>query len=331
MSLLGSTTFSSFRSGRLARLRPLRHAMLGLAVVAGVACSDDDNGGPAAPAPVDIELGQTSVTLILGISESAQLAVGVTGASDQAVTYTVANPAVATVSATGAVQALTEGSTFVTIRPAADPTRERSVVLNVVATIITTSPANGFSWLGGPSRTLTATVRNNPNTAVTWSSSNEAVATVSATGVVTPVAVGTTQIRAVSQGDPSKQAVTVFTVDAAPIADITLLSSGVAATDVGASAGQQVRFRIEVPQGASNLQVAVAGANGDLDLFVQAASVPAVSYSQTPGAPTRCAAYTVTGNESCSIANPQSRVYYILLDAYETFSGATVTATVTGG
>jgi hypothetical protein len=305
----------------------LRSSLLILALAMG-ACSSDD-AAPTAPDPVDLDLGQTSLTIVRGVgAQTRQLAPTVTGSSNQAVTYEIGDARIATVSSTGLITAVGDGSTFVTVRSAADPSKNRSVVVNVVSTIVTVSPAAAFSWVGGPTRTVAATVQNNPNTAVTWTSSNPAVATVSATGVVTPVSAGTTTITAASQGDPTKQAATTFTVDPAAITTATLLTSGTPVTGLGAAAGVDRYFRIVVPTGATSLTVTLSGATSDIDLFVTAAALPTVSYAATPGAPTRCFAATASGNETCTIANPQSRIYYILIDAYEAYSNVTITATI---
>src|SRR5262249_34315340 len=62
------------------------------------------------------------------------------------------------------------------------------------------------------SRTLMATVTGNANAAVTWSSSDSYIATVSATGVVTSVSGGQVTITATSVGDPSLTASATVTV-----------------------------------------------------------------------------------------------------------------------
>lgn len=68
----------------------------------------------------------------------------------------------------------------------------------------------------GDTQQMTATVYNTANTAVTWTSSNTDVATVSATGLVTVDALATvgetTVIRATSVADPTKSAYTIVTV-----------------------------------------------------------------------------------------------------------------------
>ena len=67
---------------------------------------------------------------------------------------------------------------------------------------------SALSLTAGGTATLTATVypTNASNRAVTWFSSNTAVATVSASGVVTAVAAGMATITAAAAADPSKQA-----------------------------------------------------------------------------------------------------------------------------
>ncbi len=78
----------------------------------------------------------------------------------------------------------------------------------------------------GASATLTATVvpTDADNTNVKWSSSNEAVATVSASGKVTAKADGKATITAQSEGDPTKTATCEVTVTAGPpVPDTKLL------------------------------------------------------------------------------------------------------------
>jgi len=314
-------------------------AALSLVVFAG-ACSDDDDD-PVAPEPVTMELSQTSVTLVRTAGQpdpTETITVTVGGTSNTGVTWSAFRPDIATISPAGVITGLKEGQTFFTATSDADPTVNRSVVVNIVSTIVTTSPATSFTWVGGPTRTVTANVQNNTNTAVTWTSSNNAVATVSATGVVTPVAAGTATITATSVADPTKSGGSTMTVDAAPLATtaggvtITALTSGTGVTGQASATGVPRYYRIAVPAGATNLTVATTGASSDIDLLVQAATppgIPATNADYTSNLPVKCVAATASGNETCSIPNPQSRIYYILIDAFEAYSGVTITATVT--
>jgi uncharacterized protein YjdB len=74
----------------------------------------------------------------------------------------------------------------------------------------------------GQTATLSAAVSGAANQNVTWRSGNTAVANVSAAGVVTPVAPGTTGIIAISQADTTARAVASVTVNPAPVVPVTL-------------------------------------------------------------------------------------------------------------
>ena len=320
------TTTSLGRVGRTATSL----AALSLLLFVGTACSDDDDD-PVAPDAVTMELSHTSVTLVrtAGQPDPTQaITVDLQGTTNTGVTWTSFRPDIATISPAGVITGLKEGQTFFTATSDADPTVNRSVVVNVVATIVTNSPSASWSWLGGPTRTITATVTNNTNTNVTWSSSNPAVATVSGTGVVTPLTTGTTNIVATSVGDATKTGTTAFTVDAAPLADAVALTSGTAVTGLAGAAGSAAYYRIVVPPGATGLTVTTTG-GGDLDLFVRAGVRPTASGTTTAGE--RCFSAGASSAETCTITNPQPRIFYIFLDAYGAYSGVTLTATVTTG
>ena len=324
-----SRTRTTAPFGRLLGRSSAQHlAALAFALVAVTACSDDDPA-PTAPARAEIVLSDTSITLVRGTATpnpTKQVTASITGGSG-AVTWNTPRPDIATISPDGLITAVADGSTFFTATSDADPSVNRTVVVNVVSTIVTVTPAANFSWVGGPTRTLTATVANNTNTTVTWASSNTAVATVApTTGVVTPVAAGTATITATSVGDPAKSGTTAFTVDAAPLADAVALTSGTTVTGLSAAAGESKYFRIEVPVGATQLTVATVG-GGDLDLFVRAGVRPTSSGTTTAGE--RCFSAGASSTESCTITNPQPRIFYVFLDAYASYTGVTLTATVT--
>lgn len=83
-----------------------------------------------------------------------------------------------------------------------------------VASVVLSSPST--SVMRGQTVQYTATLRDAANNVltgrtVTWSSENSAIATVSSTGVVTGVGVGSTTIRATSEGIQGTRAITVTT------------------------------------------------------------------------------------------------------------------------
>lgn len=318
LSLVRARTQSSVaRLGTAARLA----AVAGGLLVGAAACSDNNKTPTAPAAAVELSVTPSVVTVLRG--QTAQVDVTATGTTNSAVTWTSFKPSIATISSSGLITGVADGQTFFTATSQADPTKQISVAVNVVSTIVTVSPTAVYSWVGGPTRTITKTVENNANTSVTWTSSNAAVATVSSTGVVTPVAAGTAQIVAKSVADPLKSAATTFTVDPAPPA-ATELTSGVAITGLSGGAGSAKYYRIAVPVGATKLVFATTGggAGADIDIYVTPAVIPTYANEQFH-------AFTASAEETITITNPQSRYYFLFLDGYTAYTDLTVTATVT--
>ena len=171
---------------------------------------------------------------------------------------------------------------------------------------------------GLPPVQFTATQGATPVT-VTWESSNTAVATVSATGVVSPLNDGFAAITATQAGGKKKSAsLTVNALFGTP------LTSGVQVTGIGGTAGDLTKlYRIYVPAGTTQLLVQMAGGTGDFDLYVKKGpSIP--DYDNWT-----CRPYAGGNNETCTIPNPSAGTWYIWLDVYDTGAGVTLRATVT--
>ncbi|HZE09830.1 MAG TPA: pre-peptidase C-terminal domain-containing protein [Gemmatimonadaceae bacterium] len=154
---------------------------------------------------------------------------------------------------------------------------------------------------------------------VTWESSNPAVATVSSTGLVTGVAVGIAAATATLADGSQKRSASITVV--APTG--TALTNGVAVTGLGsATSGTTKLFRLNVPPGTTSLSVVLTGGTGDADIFVRRQTPPtATSFtcsSETPD----------TTEETCTISNPPTGDYYILVKSF-IYSGASLTATTT--
>ena len=139
------------------------------------------------------------------------------------IVWTSSTPATATVSATGLVTAIASGSTSIT---ATSETRVGTLTITVpaVATVGVTAAANFV--LAGTTSQMTATPRDASNNAltnrvITWSSGTPAVATVSATGLVTAVTTGTSAISATSEGIVGTVTFTVVP----PVASIAVSST----------------------------------------------------------------------------------------------------------
>lgn len=105
----------------------------------------------------------------------------------------------------------------------------------------------------------------------------------------------------------------------------TEVQNGQAIAGLSASSGNWLRYKINVPNDATNLVMKINGNNGDADIYTKFGSEPS-RYSWD------CRPYDYGSNESCTVASPQTGYYYIGIRAYNSFSGLTFRASFeTGG
>ncbi len=135
---------------------------------------------------ITITAAEGKTSLILG--QTVQLT-----ASTEGVTWESSKPEVATISETGLVTSVGVGST--TIKAKKEGFKEASITIKVDLETIKVTAAGQTSLLAGQTVQLSADKEG-----VTWASDNEAVATVSATGLVTAVKYGKAKISASKQG-----------------------------------------------------------------------------------------------------------------------------------
>ncbi len=129
------------------------------------------------------------------------------------------NPAVATVSQTGLVTAVTEGSTTISATTEAISGSATVTVAQAAATVAV-SPATATLNALGATQQLTASAQDAndnafPGAQFSWTSSDPSVASVAASGLVTAVGNGTATITATSSGHSATAAVTVAQATAA--------------------------------------------------------------------------------------------------------------------
>jgi uncharacterized protein YjdB len=132
------------------------------------------------------------------------------------IAWTSDNAAVATVSSTGVVTSVAAGTAQITAT-SEGKSGSATVTVSAVAAIPVASVSVSLaspSLVAGQTTQATATTRDANNAvltgrAITWSSDNTAVATVSGTGLVTSVADGTAHIIATSEGKSGNATVTV--------------------------------------------------------------------------------------------------------------------------
>ena len=139
------------------------------------------------------------------------------------VTWSTSNASVATVSSSGLVTGVDSGKVTITASAnGGSGTATVTVVLAPVATV-TVQPASATIAVG-QTTTLTATTKDASGNvltgrAITWSSSDPTIATVSQSGVVTGVLPGSATISATSEG---KTGTAAITVTLAPVATVTV-------------------------------------------------------------------------------------------------------------
>src|SRR5437016_633516 len=136
-----------------------------------------------------------------------------TALSGRVVTWATSNAAAATVSASGVGTAGGAGWATITATSEGQSGTSAITVTNVPVASVTVSPTTASLTVGATTQ-LTATPKDASGTAlsgrtVTWATSNAAVATVSASGLVTGLTAGTATITATSEGVASTAATTV--------------------------------------------------------------------------------------------------------------------------
>ncbi len=178
-----------------------------------------------------VTISDPSLSLTVGDSNRLTASVTPSDATNPAINWSSNNPDVVSVDSQGKVTAHKKGNAVITAASAEDSRFYASCAVSV-SEKDTTVPVTGVTLnqtsagltVGGSTLSLKATLNpaNATNQAVTWSSSNTGVATISSNGLsctVTPKAAGTSTIR-VTTADGSKTAECVVTVAAAPAAKV---------------------------------------------------------------------------------------------------------------
>lgn len=184
---------------------------------------------------------ETTTVTVTGLAGTATVSVGstttltATASDGSAVTWTSADSAIATVDGNGNVTGVAAGSTIITatsVNGGTPATCTVTVTAPVQTVAVALDKTSGEVEVG-KTVALTATVTGTDNVAVTWGSSDEAVATVDANGVVTGVKEGTVTITATSTADTTKTATCNITVKAASVASSITLDKTTAEVEVG--------------------------------------------------------------------------------------------------
>jgi len=225
---------------------PLCVLALGLAFAA---CEDSvhfDNPGTTNPGSTTVAVTgvslKSSTTILVGNTETLSPVISPSNATNQNVTWSSSNNAAATVSTYGTVTAVSAGSATITVTTA-DGGKKASCSVTVVSASIPVTGVSlnksSISLTVGGAETLYETIApyNATNQNIIWSSSNTAVATVSAYGIVTAVSPGSATIT-VTTVDGSKKATCSVSVSGGTnpgsnYGDLTYSSNGSTITITG--------------------------------------------------------------------------------------------------
>ena len=156
-----------------------------------------------------ISLDKTSITLNEGQEQTLIPTVNPSSAADKSLNWTSSNPSVATVNAEGKVTAVSKGTATIKAE-AKDGSGKYASCSVTVKRLVASIQLNktSIAIYNGKTEALIATVipSDASNTAVTWTSSNTSVATVSSSGVVTGKSKGTATITVTAKDSNGAQA-----------------------------------------------------------------------------------------------------------------------------
>ena len=167
-----------------------------------------------------ITLNKNSTTIVKGNTETLTATIN-SGAKNRKLIWASSDASVATVTENGVVTAVGVGNANITVTALDEAGASGSTTVTCVVTV-TGAPANGITLtettanltLGGSTQTLHATVTPSDyanSGSIVWNSSDSSVATVDASGVVTPLKEGSTNITASILGYTSNTCVVTVT------------------------------------------------------------------------------------------------------------------------
>ena len=210
----------------------------------------------APPAPTAIVISPSGASLSPG--QSAQLSAEVRDASGgvvtRAVSWSSSNPTVATVSSSGAVTAIAAGTASVTAAAegvsASVPVTVAAPSTSVASVSVTLQHA---TVLAGQGTQATAVARNAlgevlAGGTLTWSSTDDELASVSATGVVTTKKAGSVTIIATVNGVNGTQSLTINAPPAASVSTVTLST-----TSSSLAVGQTAQVSVVLKDASGNI------------------------------------------------------------------------------
>ena len=265
-----------------------------------------ESSTPVTPTVSSVTINPSSATLNPNDTKQLSVTVDATPASaDKSVTWTSSNPSVATVSESGLVTAVAQGTATITATSNLDNTKSGtcSVTVNApAAPIPVTAIALNKSTANiaiGDSETLTINYTPadaNTGKAVTWTSSNTSVATVDNSGKVTGIAAGSATITATSTTDASITASCAVAVQAVAVTGVSINPTS-ANLQIGGST--DLTYTI-LPANATDKSVSWSSSNTSVvnvnngHVTAIAAGTATITVTTTDGSKTATCSVTVT-------------------------------------
>ena len=278
-----------------------------------------------------VSLNTSAITILLGETGTLHATVAPANATNRSVTWSSSDPSVATVSASGVVTAVSVGTATITVTTVnGNFTASALVTVSAVAVDVTgvsVAPAS-FNLDVGGMQLLTATIT--PSTAtnqgVLWSSSNIAIATVTAGGTVTAIAAGTATIT-VTTDCGGHTATSNVTVNPITVTGVSLKPSTYLV--VGSS---ETLFPSIEPSNAANQGITWSSSNNLVATVTPGGTVTAVGVGTAAiTVTTDCGGFTASTNVTVStLVIPVAGVYLPLATTAIHVDGTyTFTATIT--
>jgi uncharacterized protein YjdB len=211
-----------------------------------------------------INLDQNTLTLTAGSTGSLAAKVEPGEATEQSVTWSSSDPPIATVDSTGVVTAVATGTAIITVRTL-DGGYKATCLVTVVAPVAVSGVGlnkSSTSITLGYSEILEATITPSEaaNQKVTWSSSDPTIVTVSSTGKVIAVALGTATIMATTV-DGSFTAACLVTITAPVTVTGVSLNQSTLAMLVGQNASLTATI---TPANATNQELVWVSSNNQV-------------------------------------------------------------------
>lgn len=101
------------------------------------------------------------------------------------------------------------------------------------------------------------------------------------------------------------------------------LTNGTPVTDLAGNAGNKQYFTLDVASGATDLSFVMSGGTGDADMYVKYGQAPSSSDFD-------CRPYKNGNAESCPIVPAQAGTYWVMINAYSSYSGANLVGSYVG-